>query len=349
MSFDPARISAGLSRWLRLPKAGLLLGLALALLPAASAVGQSKPNLWITGVNIAGGEFNPDGKRMNFDYVYPTNEQLDYWTGKGFRVIRVPVLTHRLLGPQSNYRKRTADWNELARIISRAYRSSTYILIDFHQYGMMDGGALVGRDRKATKAFADAWAEVARRLKDKPNVIYGLMNEPNIQTASEWLVAANASIAAIRKTGARQLVLVSGSYWSGAHSWVTSDNDTVMINVKDPANNYAFEVHQYLDPDSSGTSGATVRGSGATRLKAFTDWARANKVKGFLGEFGFASHKDGLTEGRAMLQYMSDNRDVWIGWSYWAAGAWWGDYHFSVEPDGRTGDKPQTNLLVELR
>ena len=29
---------------------------------------------------------------------------------------------------------------------------------------------------------------------------------------------------------------------------------------------------------------------------------------------------------------MRDNSDVWLGWTYWAAGAWWGDYPMSVEP-----------------
>jgi endoglucanase len=25
------------------------------------------------------------------------------------------------------------------------------------------------------------------------------------------------------------------------------------------------------------------------------------------------------------LKYISENSDVWIGWTFWAAGAWWGD------------------------
>ncbi|WP_181705725.1 glycoside hydrolase family 5 protein [Chthonobacter rhizosphaerae] len=330
------------------PRAGALLAslVALGLAVAGASPARAAPNLWITGVNIAGAEFNPGATRMNFDYVYPSASQITYWAGKGFKVIRVPVLTSRILG--SDFRKRTADWTELVNIISHANKTGTYILIDFHQYGGMDGGGLIGRDAKATKAFVAAWTEVAKRLKDRRNVIFGLMNEPNRQSASEWLVGANAAIAAIRKAGARQLIMVPGSYWSGAHSWVSSDNDTVMLKVRDPANNFVFEVHQYLDSDSSGTTNSVVAGAGATRLKAFTDWARSKRVKGFLGEFGFPRSPEGLVEGRALLQHMADNKDVWIGWAYWAAGAWWGDYHFSVEPDNR-GDKPQTPLLVEFR
>src|SRR5205807_5705153 len=46
--------------------------------------------------------------------------------------------------------------------------------------------------------------------------------------------------------------------------------------------NFAFEVHQYLDYDSSGTHSTCVTGLGATVLNEFTSWARTNGVNGFL-------------------------------------------------------------------
>ena len=50
---------------------------------------------------------------------------------------------------------------------------------------------------------------------------------------------------------------------TGAWTWVSSDNDTVVgLGVKDPLNNYVFEVHQYLDADGGGgtTPLSLVRG-----------------------------------------------------------------------------------------
>lgn len=324
----------------------LALGLGLSAAGPARAIDD---DLFLTGVNIAGAEFNPAGTKLFFDYTYPTTQQLDYWTAKGFRVFRVPFLTKRLLGPTTaDYKRRTADWQEVAKLIAHAYRSSSYIILDMHEYGGVDGVGLIGKDKAATRIFVAAWTEIARRLKDKPNVIFGIMNEPNMQSASQWLVGANAGIAAIRKAGARQLILVPGSYWSGAHSWVSSDNDTVMRRIKDPAKNYAIEVHQYLDGNSSGTSTEVVPESGTARLATFTAWARKNKVKGFLGEFGFPQSPEGLAEGRAMVEYMAQNSDAWLGWTAWAAGAWWGPYMFSLEPDG-SGDKPQVEILTEFQ
>ena len=65
------------------------------------------------------------------------------------------------------------------------------------------------------------------------------------------------AIAAIRKTGATNLILVPGNAWSGAHSWLQNwygtPNATEMIKIEDPINNFSYELHQYYDSDFSGT------------------------------------------------------------------------------------------------
>src|SRR4029453_8567658 len=103
-------------------------------------------------------------------------------------------------------------------------------------------------------------------------VFLGVMNEPHDQSASEWLGSANAAIAAIRNAGASQEILVPGSYWDGAWRWRTTDNAAVIgSGVQDPAHNFAFEVHQYLDADGSGThAGAVSATIGVERLTAIT-------------------------------------------------------------------------------
>lgn len=99
-------------------------------------------------------------------------------------------------------------------------------------------------------------------------------------------------IQAIRETGATNKILVPGNGYTGAHSWYAtyygSANAIVMLNITDPGNNMVYEVHQYLDGDSSGTdqSGTCVSTTiGAERLTEFTNWLKTNNKKGFLGEF----------------------------------------------------------------
>jgi endoglucanase len=298
------------------------------------------------GVNISGAELNPGKDRRNFDYVFPTARQIDHFVAKGIRIFRIPVLAERLFAaprPGGDIAP-TDDWPLLLKLIEHAQSVDATIIVDIHQYGRMRAG-LIGRDGAATRAFVAAWSETAKRLRRHGNVMFGLMNEPHEQSAAEWLRGANAAIAAIRATGARQLILAPGSYWTGAHSWTTTDNAEIMKGIVDPERNFAYEVHQYLDPDSSGTKPEVAPGAGAARLVAFTDWARANKVRAFLGEFGFATTPQALAEGAALLRFMAQNRDVWIGGAYWAAGQWWGDYMFSIEPkDNR--DRPQLEVLT---
>lgn len=328
-------------------RSGVATGVILLLgFGALTAPASEDKNAWMTGVNLSGGELNPSKTRLGFDYIYPTAAEIDYFVSKGLTTFRIPLLSDRLLGPSRDGGKSvTRDWLELVRLIDHAARANAQVIIDFHQYGTMVSG-LVGRDAQATKDFVDAWTEVARRLKDRPNVIFGLMNEPHEQSASEWLSASNAAIAAIRAIGAKQLILVPGSYWTGAHSWAKSDNGKVMLGVVDPGHNFVFEVHQYLDGNSSGTTPEAVPGSGGARLAEFTAWAREHHTRGFLGEFGFARTPEALSEGQALVQYMALNKDVWTGWTYWAAGPWWGDYMFSIEP-GKDGDKKQLQILKD--
>jgi hypothetical protein len=55
--------------------------------------------------------------------------------------------------------------------------------------------------------------------------------------------------------------------WTGVWpwSWTTSGNAIQVLEAYDPGNNFAFEAHQYLDADGSGTSPNCVAGAGEPR------------------------------------------------------------------------------------
>ena len=299
----------------------------------------------LAGVNIAGGEFGSARPgRLAFDYAYPSQAEIDYFAAAGFRVLRVPFLGDRAVSLDGTAATlRPDDIAELDRVVDGARKRGLYVVLDLHEFGELNGRS-IGKDLAATQAFATIWQVLAKHYARRPNVIFGLMNEPHLQTPEEWLLGANAGIRAIRAAGARQLILVPGSAWTGAHSWIGSRNGAVMTGIADPQNHFAIEVHQYLDGNSSGSSPEVIAGAGTERLAAFTDWARRNGLKAFLGEFGWPDSPAGHAEGESMLRSMAANGDVWLGFAYWAAGPMWGDYMFSVEPaDGR--DKPQMAVL----
>ena len=64
--------------------------------------------------------------------------------------------------------------------------------------------------------------------------------------------------------------------------------------------NFAFEVHQYLDADGSGTHpGAVSATIGVERLTAITQWAEATGNRLFLGEVGVTTDQTSLTASTA--------------------------------------------------
>jgi endoglucanase len=322
---------------------GAATGAALLALRASGTAGTPRLKLG-GGVNLAGAEFNGGKTRLNFDYTYPDKDSIDYFVRKGMTLFRIPFLADRLLRPGPQGLMPTPDMDVLREVVNHMRLREVKVILDMHQYGAAQNGKLIGREDEGTKVFAESWTAIASRFKDQPHVIIGLMNEPNRQSATEWLSGANVAIAAIRRAGSKQLILVPGSYWDGAHSWTTTDNGIVMLGVQDPGQNFAYEVHTYLDADNSGTHPEIVRGAGASRLTAFAEWCRQNKARAVLGEFGWADRPEAHAEGEALLAALTASPDVWWGWTYWAAGSWWGDYMYSVHPkDGK--DRAQMKVL----
>lgn len=305
----------------------------------------------ITGINLAGLEFK-SGKIpgiVDHDYAAPTGAELDYYRACGARAIRLPFLWERLqptlAGPfDESYARLVFSFVDATR------QRGMKLILDPHQYGRrrIDGAArIIGQDSAApASAFAQFWRAVAQRCRGEDHVIFALQNEPHDLDQATLVDTSNRAIAAIRSAGAQQLVLVSGAAWSGAHSWVSSGNAVSMLGVRDPANRFAFDVHQYLDRDSSGTHPECVAG-GSRRLQAFAQWARANGRRGFLGEFGASGDSVCVAELDALLGYVASNRDVWLGWTYWAGGPWWGHYPLSIEPADlhHPSDRPQMTVL----
>jgi endoglucanase len=315
---------------------------------AAQGARSLERGVRLTGVNIAGAEFGSAiPGRPGTDYFYPTDATIDYFAAKGMNVLRIPFRWERLQ-PTLSGPLDEAEAARLDAVVKRARAKGLRVALDVHNYAAYRKQP-IGSGAVPAAALADLWGRLAARYKGDGSIIFGLMNEPKGLRTETWLEAANAAIAEIRRQGARNLVLVPGNGWTGAHSWFASGygtaNAKVMLGVTDPANNYAYEVHQYLDGNFSGTHPRCQSESiGADKLKAFTDWLRRNHRRGFLGEFGGGADATCLAAIDAMLGFIDANADVWIGWTYWAAGPWPRDYFTSLEPiDGR--DRPQMAVL----
>ena len=318
---------------------------------AKTAANVHPQPLAFTGVNLSGGEFyepKPGVAPVYWkNFIYPSPDEFAYFAAKGMNVFRVQF-RWETLQPAMNQPLNPAETERLRACVQAATDKGLTVLLDPHNYARYYGKA-VGSTEVPDAAFADFWGRLAVVFKDNTHIWFGLMNEPHDLPADQWLGAANAAIDAIRKTGAKNLILVPGIGWTSAGQWTKNGNSTVMPGVKDPANNYIFEVHTYFDADNSGTHTAVVSTTvGVERLHDFTLWCREHHVRAFLGEFAAAS-PEGAAVVENTLASMEQDRDVWVGFTWWAAGPWWKDYMFTIEPKKENGivtDRPQMGWLL---
>ena len=223
------------------------------------------------------------------------------------------------------------------------------MLLDPHNYARYHGH-LIGSAAVPNAAFADFWSRLATQFKGNDKVAFGLMNEPNNMPTEQWLSAANAALAAIRDGGREQPRHRAGQRLDRRAQLVAElvrhaerDGDE---GHRRSGQQHAFEVHQYLDADSSGTSAdlrqRDDRPRAAERLHHLAAHQRLPRPA---RRIAAARTPPATRRWPSMLGHLESNTDVWAGWTWWAAGPWWGGYMYSIEPAGAT-DKPQMATLA---
>lgn len=320
----------------------------VATLPLACESAQARAPL--SGINLAGGEFNSGRKPGVYakDYIYPDARIAAPFIAMGMKMVRVPILWERLQ-PSPSGALSVPELDRFDKAVA-GLKGFEVIVLDVHNYGKRNGQRLDQLDDGSAQ-LADLWRRLAERYGDDRRMAFGLMNEPNGIPPAQWRKIVDACVAAIRKTGTRNLLLVPGSNWTGAHSWTAGgarSNAAAFTTFKDPGANYAFEMHQYLDPQSSGMQMRCEQADVIRRrMAAATVWLRTNHHSAFLGEFGAPPDAQCLQSLDALLDHLTRNADVWMGWTYWAGGGWWGaNYPMSVQPV-RGVARPQAAVLAK--
>ncbi|KAJ3043372.1 hypothetical protein HK097_001752 [Rhizophlyctis rosea] len=304
-----------------------------------AAAGAAKAAIIYTGTNEAGLEFGSSEfpGQYNKHFINPDPTTVPFWKEAGLNIYRVGFQWERAQPAQGGALNETY-LAYLDQFIDAATGAGQYVMLEPHNYARYYG-KIVGSDIP-NSALTDFWTKMATRYKSNRLVQFDLMNEPHTMPVAQWFSAAQASITAIRATGFKNTLYVPGIAWTGAHSWVSSGNSAGAGVISDPENNWAYDMHQYFDTDYSGTN--KVCSHGVEVFTAATSWLRANGKKAFLGEFATTTDAscDGLID--KIVAYLEANSDVWIGWAWWAAGPWWGDYMFNIEPSVTA---PQRDVL----
>ncbi|KAF2004621.1 glycoside hydrolase family 5 protein [Amniculicola lignicola CBS 123094] len=324
----------------------------------ASAVwaGGGWAEILYAGVNSAGGEFAQQNLPGTFgvDWQFINESAIDFFFEQGVNTIRLPFLLERMCPIETGLGSTIDEsyLSEFQKAVNYITLKGGYAILDAHNYMRYNdpsmqpfSGSIIGNtsDPRAatTEQLASFWSALSSRFLSNPNVIFGLMNEPHTMPTSLVFLNNQASIDAIRETGAEQLILVPGNGFTGGHRWLNTTcdieedggctpNSEVMINIEDPAQNFAFDMHLYFDNDTSGTHEECTTAA-PDNLIPVTAWLAENNYTAFLSEFGAGVTPTCHETLNGTLKWLEDN-EVWVGWTYWAAGPLWGDYFLSVEP-----------------
>jgi len=312
---------------------------------AATCLGNEQ----LKGVNLAGAEFN--GRKMPgrifYDYTYPKASDFEYFADKGANAIRLPVRWGRLQRELYSALD-TTEVEQVKKAVAAAKSNGMCLILDIHDYAKY-GGEILGTTAVPVSAYLDFLNRLGSELGDPNDVALGLMNEPFKITISEWGAIAKQAVADYREKGHKHLLTVSGGRWSGVHEWFKSINGSsnaeTFADLKDPLDRTVLEVHQYADEYYSGTKFESCHEPDKfnNMFARITEWAATNDQRLFMGEFGTPASEGCMASLDRMLSLMTDKPE-WFGWTYWAAGSWWGDYPLSVHP--RNGvDAPQMAVI----
>jgi len=322
------------------------IGIALALLSGTASV---EADTCLRGVNLSGAEFGDMPGRPAYDYAYPDEKNVAYYAKLGMSAVRLPFRWERL---QPDLKK-PLDEGELKRLdeSTAIIKAAGMVpILDLHNFGYYNKKQ-IGTPDVPVAALAHVWRALAEHFRGEPDFVFSIMNEPYDIPAHDWAKTTNEVIAAIRATGSKNFILASGTAWGGAHSWSadlpTGNNAKEMLAVKDSLDRYAFDFHQYLDGNFSGTSPECPAADKAlSAIGDVTQWLKENKKRGFLGEFAASEKPQCLSAMLKMIGRVDAEPATWVGWTLWGGGVRWPqDYMFNLEPTPE-GDRLGLKLLV---
>jgi endoglucanase len=325
------------------------------------------------GVNLCGAEFgtgrdfcNENPGRLGREYTYNSERSVAYFAEHGISLIRLPFRWERIQ-PRLGMPLDPAELERLKLFLHWARRHGATVILDPHNYGryrIRRNGRVVdavidqeigGSAPVTRRHFADLWNRLSAAFGDDPAVeAYGLMNEPHDMGRSDWKAISQAAVDAIRRRGDRKLILVPGDRYSNSEQFAKINGRTAWIN--DPAGRVAYEAHCYFDSDFSGSYRMSydaelardqdLEHRGSRRIRPFIDWCSANRVQGFVGEFGLpGSDPHWLT---VLADFLRAIDQAGMEGCWWAAGEWWPpNYPLLLQPrDQFRRPAPQLETLL---
>ncbi|WP_079125329.1 glycoside hydrolase family 5 protein [Streptomyces lushanensis] len=200
---------------------------------------------------------------------------------------------------EGGYETDPARFTDLAsRIVDQATARGLYVIVDWHQLTPGDPNANTSRARTF-------FTEMARRHKDKVNVLWEIANEPNGVSWPRIKSYAETIIPVVRAQDPDGVVLVGTRAWS---SLGVSDgaDETEVVNNPVNATNIMYTFHFYAASHKTEYLNALSRA--------------ADRIPMFVTEFGtqnFAGEgANDFAQSQRYIDLMAQKKISWTNWNY---------------------------------
>ncbi len=169
--------------------------------------------VWLQGLNVPSLEWNPGGERV----LQSIEVAIKDWNAK---IIRLPVKDTFWFGRGTGWTAKKDGGKSYRALVDQCIRLAAdhgvYTVLDLHVY------------RAPVAEHLQFWEYAARRYKDHPAVLFGIMNEPH---GTSWEIWRNGGpvemsgvnvptygqqglVDTVRKTGARNIIVAGGLDWA---------------------------------------------------------------------------------------------------------------------------------------
>lgn len=260
----------------------------------------------------------------------------------GFNAFRIPVPWQSLINNDLDTNELDENFmtNYYDPILEACFATGSHCIIDIHNYARWNG-AVIGQGGPADDVLAKTWSQLATRYKGQANAIFGIMNEPHNLDMPTWVNTVQASVTAIRQAGAtEQIILLAGVEFANAGGFPSQSGPYLdsITNIDGTTKNLIFEVHQYLDSDTSGTHTDCTKPQVDTFNNLATYLRNADR-QAFVGEIGGGNNQDCVNLISNALDVLNNNGDVFLGWTSWAAGTFPSTYELYEAPNSDGTDQ----------
>ncbi len=250
-------------------------------------------------------------------------------------LIRLPLSQDRWFGHGPEQKDGGAAYRALVQqLVDFCAAHDAYILLDLHWSDMGEWGKAIGQHDLPDQNSVAFWQDVAPRFADNPAVLFDLYNEPSHITWDQWYrggpitetdkktkattsyeaVGLPALAAAIRGTGAKNVIVAGGINWAYELEGIPGRRE-----IADPTGRgVVYAAHPY--PHRYEHVGRETIAQWAGRMEAFaaklplivTEFGSIERMWAFPPEWNYNDEK----WNREMLRTLEAHRWNWTAWDF---------------------------------